>query len=108
MKLNKTNTRGIHNIFADSPDEGAAIGLCALMSGISEGYYCAGWMTNLEYELWEAHEDMDYGMGVITKRQSDLLKLLSKECNGWISWVDGELRYVPMDIWLKHLETKDQ
>ena len=106
MELNKTNTHGVHNIFEDSPEQGAAVGLCALMSGISEGYYCAGWMSGLEYDLWQAPEDMDYGIGWITKRQSDLLKLLSEECIGWIAWVDGELRYVPMAVWLKHLEDR--
>jgi hypothetical protein len=65
--------------------EGAALGLLGLMSGISEEHWCAGWLTDLEFRLWDAQAGK-YGQGVITERQVKLLRLLSEECEGWWHW----------------------
>lgn len=89
------------NAFCDSPDEGAALGLLGLMTGISEDCWCAGWLTGLEHSLWQAaHSDEDYefGMGVVTKRQRDLLRLLHEECGGWWVWEDGAV-FIRADEW---------
>jgi hypothetical protein len=63
--------------------EGAALGLLGLMSGISEEYWCAGWLNGLEFDLWNAQANGRYGQGAITERQAKLLRLLSEECEGW-------------------------
>src|ERR1051325_11236160 len=73
----------------DTAAEGAALGLLGLMSGISEEYWCAGWLTGLEFDLWNAQADSGYGHGTVTKRQAMLLRLLSEECDGWWHWKEG-------------------
>jgi hypothetical protein len=76
-----------------------------VMSGISEDYWCAGWLHNLEYLLWDA---------VIGKRkicspeQVEQLKYLSEKCGGWIIWDEQakDERFVPMQEWLRLYETQ--
>lgn len=83
-------TERIDQLFTDTTEEGAQLGLLALMTGISEEYYCAGWMIGLEYACYAASKEgsIDYGMGVITERQAILLRLLSEEAGGWWIWPD--------------------
>lgn len=88
-----------HDAFCDAADEGAALGLLGLMTGISEEFWCAGWMDGLEFSLWNAPPGMSYGTGTITERQSQLLKLLSEECDGWWHWNDGA-KFIRMADWL--------
>jgi hypothetical protein len=88
--------------------DGAQLGLLALMTGISEEYYCAGWMMGLEFDLWRARETgpLDYGRGMVTTRQCDLLRLLSEEAGGW--WVFDMERgsvFLPLAEWLERAET---
>lgn len=96
-----------NDVFCDGADEGAALGLLGLMTGISEENWCAGWMSGLEFSLWEARAgERCYGMGVITERQSQLLKLLSEECGGWWRWDDAAgVTFIRMADWLKTLST---
>lgn len=80
--------------------EAASYGLFALMSAISEDCWCAGWLHNLELSLWQAREagPMKFGMGEITQRQCDLLRLLSDEAGGW--WVYGDKPcFLSLDEW---------
>lgn len=81
-------------------DEGAALGLLGLMTGISEEFWCAGWMSGLEFSLWGVPAGMRYGQGNITERQSQLLKLLSDECDGWWWWNDGA-KFIRKADWLE-------
>ena len=78
--------------------------LVKVMSGISEECWCAGWMHNLEYMLWDA----------VTGRRKNLcsleeieqLKYLSEKCGGWIIWDEqarGE-KFVPKQEWLRLYE----
>ena len=88
--------------FADAPEEGAQWGLLCLMTGISEGYWCASWLTGLELALWDAAyggERTD-GMSMVTDRQAALLRLLSEEAGGWWVW-DGEIgpRFLSLEEW---------
>jgi hypothetical protein len=76
------------------------------MSGISEDYWCAGWLSGLEYILWDA------GTGkrknVCTSEEIEQLRYLSEKSGGWIIW-DEQLkdeRFVPMDEWLRLYEAK--
>ncbi len=102
-----------HNVFCDLAEEGAALGLLGLMTGISEEYWCAGWMSGLEFSLWQAAQSgpMSYGQGHITERQATLLRLLSEESDGWWRWIDDTrdasksgARFVRLDDWRAHLE----
>jgi hypothetical protein len=63
------------------------------MEEISEECYCAGWMTGLEFALWEATTlsygmCYSYGMSVITSEKIQKLKELSEKANGWWAWDD--------------------
>ena len=35
-----------HDLLCDCPEDGAKLGLLALMAGISEECWCAGWMAD--------------------------------------------------------------
>jgi hypothetical protein len=87
--------------FCDLAEEGAQAGLLALMTGLSEELWCAGWMTGLEYSLWERVQDgpSRYGMGEVTQRQCELLRLLAEEAGGWWAYDDGP-RFIRMKDWL--------
>jgi len=60
--------------------------LAEFMSELSEKAYNAGWMHNLEFELWEAmnNRKTKYGMLVITKQILETLIILSNKAGGWI------------------------
>jgi hypothetical protein len=78
--------------------------LADYMSDLSERSYCAGWMIDLEYVLWDAVVDAprNYGFPAITNEHIDQLKELSDSCGGWIKFDDdkGE-SFIPMDEWLQ-------
>lgn len=67
------------------------------MSEISEDHYAAGWMSNLEYELWEIvlKGGGEYGMGVVDPEMVSRLKQFAADAGGW--WTHE--RFVPMDEW---------
>jgi hypothetical protein len=80
--------------------------LIETMSGISEEYWCAGWMHNLEYMLWDAVMGRREGIG--SPEEIEQLKYLSEKCGGWIIWDEqakGE-RFIPMQDWLRLYEAK--
>jgi hypothetical protein len=70
----------------ESAAEGAALGLLGLMSGISEDYWCAGWVHGLEFDLWDAAMNAADHRFKVTARQANLLRLLSEECDGCWYW----------------------
>jgi hypothetical protein len=95
IPINKDN----EGLFCDLASEGAATGLLALVTGISEECWCASWMSGIEFELWRAREFGPEGT-YATQRQADLLRLLSDEAEGWWYWVDGKgPRFTPLDSW---------
>jgi len=57
-----------------------------VMSAISEAAYSAGWMQNLEYDLWAALEGTATTYGRVPLDQLTILRLreLSDQCGGWI------------------------
>ena len=90
-----------HDLLCDCPEDGAKLGLLALMAGISEQCWCAGWMADNEFACWKAAvfgHAQNYGQDVITIRQVQLLKLLSDEAAGWWIW-DGGPKFVSLDKW---------
>ena len=79
-----------------------------VMSGISEEYWCAGWMHNLEYMLWDVVADRR--KGICSPEEIEQLKYLSGKCGGWIVWDEqgkGK-RFVPMHEWLRLYEAQRQ
>ena len=77
---------------ADIPDtieEGAQAALLALMCGISEECWCAGWMSGLGADLMRiagAGKAAEYGQCLLTQRQARLLNDLALEAGGWWAW----------------------
>jgi hypothetical protein len=83
--------------------------LKALMSDISERCWCAGWLVDTEYVLWDAVINgpiQRWGQDEITEEDTAALKVLSDEIGGWIGWKDEKMEpsYVPMSEWLKEFE----
>jgi hypothetical protein len=77
--------------------------LATYMSELSEEAYCAGWMTDLEYELWDIVQTgpRKYGRLDITTDHIARLRTLADRCGGWIVFDDEkEEVFVPMDRWL--------
>ena len=67
--------------------------LADAMSAISERYYCAGWLSGLEYTLWRFLTypfDGAWGMAHVTEGELDELRTLALDLGGWIVWRDFE------------------
>jgi hypothetical protein len=62
-----------------------------LMSDISEECYCATWLIDCEFELWEMLETgpRKWGVGEVTAEQIVELKSLHHRCAGWVMFQDG-------------------
>jgi hypothetical protein len=76
--------------------------LMEYMSDLSEEAYCAGWMANLEYELWAAVTGgpTKYGRAVVDAFAIDKLQRLSNQCGGWIVFDDeAGPRWLPLEDW---------
>lgn len=102
--IERSNAPVKQHPWSRSPQEGAAAGLFALMSGISEGCWSAGWLRGLDRACWEAVEQgglAAYGQGAITPRQASLLRLLSEEADGWWRWdeADADPVFVSLAEW---------
>lgn len=88
----------------------AACGLLHLMGGLSEQFYSAGWLNNLEYALWDRRERGPSAQGQfceMSDRQCILLRSLSEECQGW--WVQSRehqdaLQLLSLSAWRSHIE----
>lgn len=89
-----------NDIQCGDAEEGAALGLLGMILGISEEFWCAGWMSGIEYDLWCVEAGKNYGQGVITERQAMLLRLLSEECSGWWYWHNNDgPKFIRLDKW---------
>jgi len=60
--------------------------LADYMSQISEEAYCAGWISNLEYILWNAVTGgkREFGRYLISDKDIENLISFSTKCNSWI------------------------
>lgn len=77
-----------------------------VMSEISEEHWCAGWMSSLEYILWDAVAGKR--KDICSAEEIEQLKYLSEKCGGWVIWdkqAKGE-RFVPMEEWLRLYEAR--
>ena len=83
------------------------------MSEISEDCYCAQWIRDNEYAIWDALQGRDpmHGPVCMDPRLLRRCKLLSEEVGGWIYWADDRTdptlpreafgaRFAPMALWL--------
>ena len=73
------------------------------MSELSEEAYHAGWMRDLEYDLWDAveHGPRSYGRLELTEQHIAKLRELSAACGGWIQFHEDapEEDFVPLERW---------
>ena len=69
------------------------------MGDISEDHYCAGWMSGLQNDLWDAvqrlPEPTNYGMGTIAVERLEKLKAVSDLLG---EWFDGD-NFIPLSTW---------
>ena len=76
--------------------------LADYMSDLSEEAYCAGWMSGLEYALWEAvlGREGAFGRLLFGPEEVGRLKDLAQACGGWIIFDEtkGET-WLPMSEW---------
>ena len=90
---------------ADDTQEAARLGLLLMMRGVSEEYWCAGWLIDLEYVLWEVVIGKPSSIA-LTERQTQLLRLLSEEAGGWWRYADEGEQFLLMEDWLEHLRAR--
>lgn len=57
-----------------SVDPNIAMKLLDAITSYSESTWCAGWLINIEFELWENKQFYD----------------LAKQCKGWWVWKQGD------------------
>jgi hypothetical protein len=76
--------------------------LAERMSDISEDAYCAGWMIDLEYDLWQIVVAGHGSYGAVSLDDAEVgeLRDLSAACGGWIIFErdKGEV-FVPLAKW---------
>lgn len=87
--------------------------LVRTMREYSEYHWRAGWLNNLEYELWsfacndvETMWDGSYGQGLQDGDRERLMSL-AVVANGWYtrSSVSKPPTFVTMDVWLKEYKS---
>lgn len=88
--------------FDQSPSPESAHLLARLMSDISEEHWAAGWMSGLEFALWDMVQggSRRYGMDDVSDSEVAQLELLSELADGWVIHGDGGEQYVPLEIWV--------
>ena len=94
--------RKLPEFYCENSSQGAAAGLLGLMTGLSEEGFCAGWMTGLEYALWQIPSGAHYGMVKISENVATLLRLLAEEAGGWWYWDehDDGPKFVDTETWI--------
>ena len=93
------------------PDSPEAQALLRLMQEISEDYWAAGWLTDLEYSLWRLARGDPSGIQPAWPASTEdgaELRRLSDLCGGWWAWDQKALdvRFVPTEEWQAHVEDR--
>jgi hypothetical protein len=86
-----------------SLDPVAATALNEAMSAISERYWCAAWLRDLEFSLWAmlGGGPREYGLGEVSAEELDGLRRLAERAGGWWRWsdMDEDEVFVPFREW---------
>lgn len=84
------------------------------MREYSEDFWCAGWISNLEYDLWAfvCGDTETYGT-YLSKYLDDIdrehLQTLANDAGGWYYWSEEEPvgeKFIAMDNWLEMYEER--
>jgi hypothetical protein len=76
--------------------------LAHYMSGVSEEAYCAGWLSGLEFALWEAvlGQCDTFGGVPMHETRAHRLRELARSCGGWIVFDESRGRtWLPLAEW---------
>jgi hypothetical protein len=109
LKEKSLRDETVQNSLALSLNREAAERLYSLMSGLSEQYWCSGWLSNLEHILWRyvvKREESKYrfSLAYISSEDVDKLLDLSEKAGGWWAYTDEPIRvsrFYPMKEWLE-------
>lgn len=100
------------NSTKSAKDVSAAKLLLNYMSDLSEGYWCAGWLMDLEYFLWKSvtSSDREFGLATLKQREIDELAKLSALAGGWWYWSKEHNLglFITLDEWLKKFEEHEK
>lgn len=85
----------------------AQLDLYDRMSEISEDCFCASWIHDNEYNIWNAIVNGDTSLAHpwMSPRLLRRCQLLSTEIGGWIYWTDGP-QFAPMAQWLAMVDAR--
>ncbi len=81
--------------------------LADYMSELSEKAWHAGWIADLEYDIWGAVTggSSSFGQMDLTSEHLQTLRNLSERCGGWIAYDDAiEETFVPINEWKEKYE----
>jgi len=80
--------------------------LYSRMREISEEDFCAGWMMDNEFRIWDAlhQRATEQTTYPVNPRLLRLCAALSAQIGGWIYWADGP-QFIPMAQWLEMVES---
>jgi hypothetical protein len=92
QRLDAAQERAREGSLSRAKDLGAALALEQHMSDTSETCYCAGWLIDCEFALWQFCEDGpgQWGMDFVTTEDVQTMLGLSERCGGWWVWRDGD------------------
>jgi hypothetical protein len=83
-----------------------------VMTDLSEEYYCAQWLTGLEYNLWADLTGQAVrgksGLG-ISPEEKEELALAHEIAGGWLRWSEetSGVVYLSTPQWLAHLASSE-
>jgi hypothetical protein len=78
------------------------------MSEISEEGWCASWLCDNEYKIWDAIAltQLESGYRYVNPRLLRRCKKLSDEIGGWIYWTKDGPQFAPMTQWLAMVDAR--
>lgn len=83
--------------------------LAEAMHDLSEDHFCAGWLHDIEYDLWAAVQGDTAGFSAneFSAEEIKVLRDLSNTVKGWVMWEKdvGEV-FVPINDWLEIYKRK--
>jgi hypothetical protein len=102
------STRSLGVILAITELSAPARTLAQYMCELSEQAWHAGWMENLEYDLWAAvvNGPTRYGQMELSSPHLAKLRELSEACGGWIVFGEREEEFVASSAWISQFSNR--